>query len=586
MPEIFTSPLKQNTLEAALPWFARLTLDAQAQLLDEIETLELEGGAQLFAQGDASDAFYAVMTGSFGAFRKDSDGNQKLIGRIAANECAGEMGMLSGEPRGATVRALRDSAVLKLSRSTFERLVAVHPEALLGISRQAILRASKPADDHRGMPRTFAILSGDASINLREFAESWMLALKKYGDVVLLSSESAYQDASWFHELESRTPFVIYLADGNQSDWYARCIRQADACLNLAHPESSVMDLPPDQKFSNIELGSPHHYLLMHRQKPRLGAARRFLKNAPFARLHHVRDHRDVAQIVRLLLGKSMNLVLSGGGARGFAHIGVVKALREAGIEIDAVGGTSIGAMVGAAVAADWSIEEMTEVFRRAFVSTNPLSDYTLPLVSLVAGRKVSRLLRESFGERDIEDLSKPFFAVSANLTRGIAQVHERGPLWLALRASVSIPGLLPPVCQNGEVLVDGGVIDNLPVSLMRQRQQGEVIAVDIGGDHAVRAVRDEFELPSGWLLLHEWFGKSARPRLRDILLRAGMLNASAMTQAARAQSSLLIRPELADIGLLEWKAFDRAIAAGYHHTLRVVGGSKDALTSETVLLS
>src|SRR6185369_16563668 len=119
---------------------------------------------------------------------------------------------------------------------------------------------------------------------------------------------------------------------------------------------------------------------------------------APGAQLHHVRHASDVERVARLLTGRSIGLVLSGGGARGFAHIGVVRALREAGMRIDSVGGTSIGAIIGAGVAADWSDEEMLEKYRIAFVAGRPLKDYTFPFVSLVSGRRVAHLLREAFG--------------------------------------------------------------------------------------------------------------------------------------------------------------------------------------------
>lgn len=582
-----TAPeLKHAVVESALPWFKQLDPDTRVQVLAALQSIDLQSGTELFKQGEVSDALYVVITGSFGAFRVDQEGRTpQLIGRIAAGECAGEMGMLTGDPRGATVRALRDSTVLKLSKTLFEQTVAKNPQAIMQVARQAIGRAGRVAPDPRGMPRTFALLACDESVNLRNFAEQWVQAIGTHGGAVVLSCEHATQSATWFHQLESQHHFVLYVADGQNRDWHSRCVRQADVCLYLVHGDATPN---PDHALLS-GAGAPtdgaQHLIILHRDRAKPGTARRLFKTLPRMPVHHVREARDTARVARLLLGKSMNLVLSGGGARGFAHIGVIKALREIGFEIDSVCGTSIGAMVGAAVAAEWSIEEMTEVFRRAFVNTNPLNDYTLPLVSLVAGRKVSSLLQTSFGQRDIEDLIKPFFCVSANLTSGLAKVHDRGPLWLALRASVSIPGILPPVSMQGEVLVDGGVVDNLPVGLMRQRQQGEVIGVDIGGDHAVRALSDEYELPSGWLLLHEWFGDSKRPRLRDVLLRAGMLNASAMTQAARAQCSLLIRPELAGIGLLEWKAFDRAIAIGYHHTLRAVGGNKDALSVESPII-
>jgi len=165
---------------------------------------------------------------------------------------------------------------------------------------------------------------------------------------------------------------------------------------------------------------------------------------------YHLRSKRqsDMERLARLVSGRAIGLVFSGGGARGFAHIGVMRAFKAAGIPFDLVGGTSMGSMIAAA-ALEWDEAETMDHLKRAFVITNPLSDYTLPLVAIVRGRKVSRLLREHFGEALIEECWRPFFCTSLNLTAGSAKVHRAGPLWRALRASIAIPGVLPPVIEN-----------------------------------------------------------------------------------------------------------------------------------------
>ena len=185
----------------------------------------------------------------------------------------------------------------------------------------------------------------------------------------------------------------------------------------------------------------------------------------------------DFDRLARLITGHAVGVVMAGGGARAFTHIGVVKALRASGVPIDQVGGTSMGAIVAAAVAARWTDEELAERFRRSFVTANPLSDYTLPFVSLFGGRRVTTLLRTAFGDKDIEDLVLPFYCVTANLTTANADTHTTGKLWRWLRASVSLPGVLPPFNDAGQVHVDGGVIDNLPVRVMRRQGRGLTIA-------------------------------------------------------------------------------------------------------------
>jgi NTE family protein len=299
------------------------------------------------------------------------------------------------------------------------------------------------------------------------------------------------------------------------------------------------------------------------------GAAERWLTAQPGVSHHHVTGPDDVARIARLLTGHGVGIVFSGGGARGFAHIGIVKALREAGIPADLVGGTSMGAIMGAGVAHRWSIEEMTERFRRSFVVVNPLRDYTYPLFSLVTGRKVSTLLHREFGDVTIEDLPLPFFCVSSNLTTGHSDVHRRGTLWRWLRASVAIPGVLPPVLHNGEVLVDGGTMNNLPVDAMRELGRGPVIGCDVGGDRAFTAETDDMDVPPPWDLVRWITNRPRRPNIFRILWRAGMVNSSATTVAHREKTDLLLQPPLAQVDMLNWQEFDRAIALGYEYTVR-----------------
>src|ERR1700678_4742841 len=194
---------------------------------------------------------------------------------------------------------------------------------------------------------------------------------------------------------------------------------------------------------------------LLHEGCFEAGAAARWLQTSPVALHHHIVDAADLGRLARLLTQRGVGLVLSGGGARGFAHLGVIRALREARVPIDYVGGASIGAIIAGGVAMGWSDEEMRLRYRRSFVDTNPVNDYTFPLVALTRGRKVSRLLQREFGDVLIEDLRCPFFSISANLTSGRVLEHRDGSVSGALRASVSIPGVMPPVFRGEAILED-----------------------------------------------------------------------------------------------------------------------------------
>jgi NTE family protein len=565
---------------AKLPLFAGLDAGSLSDLADAMNWLALPGGSTLFEQGEVSDALYVLLYGRLAAIRTSDDGVKRSLGCVAPGECVGEIGLITQSPRSASVSALRDSELLRLPRAAFEKLVAMHPAAMLSMARVA-LRRSKNDTGPAVAPHCFALLPVSDGLDLRGFAERLAVALGSDPARALVTEEQARdRDAGWFSAREARATHLIYLGN-DDAEWRERCLRQSDCVLLLADgasaPDLSRSNPPPDP--------NPHiqqHLLLVQTGEPPHGRARAWRDAYPVVTAHHhLRDQGDLQRLARRLSGTAIGLVLSGGGARGFAHIGVVRGLRERGTNIDYVGGASIGAVIGAGVAADWPHEQMVSVYRRCFFDTNPLSDWTLPLVSLRAGRKVSKLLQEAFGERDIEDLPLPFYAVSSNLTAGALHVHERGTLWKALRATCAIPGVLPPLFADGQVLVDGGVIDNLPVGEMRKRLAGDIIAIDVAGNYRLESQMDETELPPWWRLLPEWFGHRKRPSIAQILLRSGMVNSVATLQRQRKQTKLLLKPMLPGIDLLEWREFDRAIDLGYQYALRQVGAGQETPSAE-----
>ena len=204
-------------------------------------------------------------------------------------------------------------------------------------------------------------------------------------------------------------------------------------------------------------------------------------------------------------------------------------------------------------------------------------------MVALTRGRRVAMLLREQFGARDITDLPLPYFCCSSNLSSGQLVTHRDGPLWLWLRASCAIPGVLPPVCHHGQVYVDGAVMNNLPTDIMHAQQPGDIAAVDIGADDALRTTLEEYYTPPWWKLMFD-FKRNARPGIFDILIRSGMVNAEIASADRHHLAKLLLKPPVTDIGLLDWKSYERAVEVGYHYALRVIGGQRDRLHEQVPL--
>jgi NTE family protein len=278
--------------------------------------------------------------------------------------------------------------------------------------------------------------------------------------------------------------------------------------------------------------------------------------------------------------------VFGGGGARGFAHLGVWRALHARGIEVDCVGGTSIGAVMAALVALDPTCERAIEVARRAF-GQNPTGDFNLlPLVSLIKGRRARDAIEGSITELagtaiDIEDLWKPYFCVATNYSQASEQTLDGGDLGRALRASIAIPGALPPVVRDGDLLCDGGTFNNFPVDLMRQlRGVGRVIGVDLGGRNPRRLDFDE--VPGSWALLRDRLRpRSARryrlPSLASYLVNVSILYSVSRQAEVRTATDLYFNPPLFKVGLLQWKRFEDILRQGERHANEVL----DALTQE-----
>lgn len=559
--------------------FGRLSAAELASVERELVPMSVPGGRLLFACGEPPDALYVLKSGSLGAFNEpEAGGAPQLVSLIGGGQTVGAFSMLTRQARPFDVRALRDSELLRLSRSGFDALIEQHPQAILGAAQLALERLLEEGRrPPTVLPRTFAVLPFDRHVPVRELAEHLRRVLQPFGDCLLVDAQLGQgRDSGWFAEREDDVRFVLYVDDGTDPAWRELCRRQADALLLVvnagrreeAWPDRDALDL-------HASWERPRYLLLLHPDDAILpGAARRW--HGAFTRSlqqHHVRgacQEHDLARLARLLTRNSTGLVFSGGGARGFAGIGVVRALREAGIQIDAVGGTSIGAIIGAGVAMEWDDARLYEAYRHAFVDGRPLADRTLPLVALSRGRRVVDLLREAHGEHDIEDLPLPYFCVVSNLTDGHAVVRRSGTLWYWLRASSAIPGVLPPVLRRGQVLVDGAVVNNLPTDVMRDSGMARIIACDISADDALGARIEESSLPSAWRVLMQSF-RHLRPGLLPILLRAGMVNTEVTSARRRELADHLLTPPLGEVGLTEWKAYDRAIELGYRYTRRAL---------------
>jgi predicted acylesterase/phospholipase RssA len=267
----------------------------------------------------------------------------------------------------------------------------------------------------------------------------------------------------------------------------------------------------------------------------------------------------------RRLAGRSLGIVLSGGGARALAHLGVIEELAAAGLRFDRIAGVSLGSLVAAASAIGLEPEAAYEAFERNF-ATNPARDFTLPTFSVVRGAKVRRLLDEAFGERRIEELPSRFFCLSCDLVAREAVIHRTGPVADAVYASLAIPGVFPPVATaDGQLLVDGGVLDNLPVATMARTGEGPVIAVDVTGrmGQFARARRPGLERVGRPLRRALTGSEAPIPRLGETIVRTVTVGSIDTVAAARLHADVVITPAVESVGLMEWGALARVRELG-----------------------
>ncbi len=561
--------------------------DAPAKALKAAEKetryFGLPGGWKLFEIGEPSDTIYFVLSGSLGAFRRTQDDKLELVGHIRSGEPVGEMSMIAGEAHEHAVYALRDTELLSISRAGFMALVRSDPQILERLTRVIMIRMrqARKKVTRSAEPRVFGLLATSPTIDLKLRSKLLAAALEAMGlRVAIVGEEAVGMPTSYFDELETRNDIVLLLATIGDTPWYKLTQRYSDRIWLFARadarPSAPLLpdDPSPARQFRLVDV-----VLLKHAGGRAAASTHEWQTAAEAARLFHWDgvDEEDCRRLARVMSGKSVGLVLSGGGARAYAHIGVIKALREANCPIDFVGGASMGSIIGAGLACGWSDEEIDRRIRKAFVESNPLSDYMLPVVSLVKGHKVDARLKEHFGDQLIEDLALPYFSVSTNLTQGTFRIHTSGLLREALRATISLPGILPPVVSDNQVLVDGAVLNNFPVDVMRDMHRGRIIGVDVAQAPEALSAEEFIDPPGffGWTAAH---GFKAAPPIANLLMRAATVSIN--PNAHRGLTDILIAPELEGIELRDWRDYDRAVQTGYDEMTKALAELKGPLAA------
>ena len=610
--EAVTDPHHGHDLDAFLagvPLFAALDEMTRLQLAEQLEPVQVAAGDVVIAQGDAGDGLFLVVSGRL-RVSVETAGTERVLHDLARGAVVGEIALLTNRPRSATVRAVRDSDLLQLRAATFNALVERTPAVLGQMARllvDRLLAVDRPRLEPTGSRAIAVAPAGTDPSPAAKVAEELTDRLARTGSVFRLDADVVSRHlgpgaaqrgpgdpgrdelTGWLHAIERGNDHVVYQTDAADTAWSRLCLNQSDVVLltaaATADPQLGAVETRA------LAVGTLRcELVLVHPSQPSATSA--WLKGRPVADHHHLRGGHpeDVTRLARMVTGTAFGLVLGGGGPRGFAHLGVIRALEEAGVPIDVIGGTSIGAVMGAICAQGLTDAERVEMAVLAFARSGRLIRPTLPLVALSSGRRVDRLLAEHLAPTTlIEDLPRPFFCISANLTRAEAVIHERGVLLRAVRASLSLPGIFPPVYADGDLLIDGGALDNVPVGTMRARVgSGSVIAVDLAPEVEPMTAAPFDPGLSGWRVLVSRLNPLATaakmPSVIDILSRSTGLSGVRHQRATLTddQVDLLLHPPISGLGALDFKGGVALIETGYRHAVEVLGRSdvKDRFVS------
>ena len=592
--------LRKNRLVVALEasgMFGDLAEPTLRELETELESEWIEAGTTLFRQDDAGDSLYLVVSGRLRVSVGLTGEDARVVSELGCGETAGEMALIDGQPRSATVVATRDSHLAKLSKDAFERLSSRHPELLAVIARELVTRLrSQDRVPGRPIPSStiLAVAPASPGTPIQEFCARLASTLSTHGPTLLLGSalldtylgkpgaaQATERQAGhgriieFLSKLETDHRYLIYQVDASDSLWSRLCLRQCDHILIVADAARDPREDAEAYVTSalNDRRGRPASLALLHPASVILpSGTAAWLAARKVDQHYHLRpdSDSDFARMARCLTGRAVGLALSGGGIRGAGHGGVIQALREAGVSIDIAGGTSMGAAMAAAAALEYDPQWMVHGFATACLKLS--RQFTIPVVSLLVPNRFDDHFRSLLGETQIEDLWLPFFCVSANLTRASVQVHRRGSLLKSLLASMRVPAALPPILWDRDLLVDGGIINNVPVDIMREYAQcGTVIASDVSSVLDLSDVCDYGDRISGWQALAQRFKPAAKrlrfPGIIDVLMRIIELGSAARRAQTAKMADLYLAPPVECFGRADFHLGDEIAEAAYKYS-------------------
>ncbi|MEO3386230.1 patatin-like phospholipase family protein [Mesorhizobium sp. CAU 1741] len=581
-----------ETRHSTLRWlaFQEFFEDVAAEeleiLLDDIALIPLRRGEALSSEAHAQGDIYILRTGLAVASFSTPEGHASEMAPLEPGDLTGGFAILTGSSFPITVRALRDCTFYRIGETAFRTFLQTSHRGSLGVMRHVgrwLLNSIRPVARPRE-GRNVALVPVADGLDLVAIGDTIAryIATQRLA-VEFLPPASAPDNSEILLAIEAINDVVVMVTSPEDPAWQKRAIANADLVVLVDQAGRTPLPLPDLDEICGDGPKPTLDLLVIHPSEARYPApSARWAGRTDFDERMNIRDGdaSDLEFVARMLTGRAVGLVLAGGGARGYVHMGVIRALREAGMPIDMVAGTSMGAIIGATLAYGWSGDRTMAALRAMYARNSPVGDYTLPLVSLVRGNRVSQRLRDSFEDLTIDEMWRPFFCVSSNLSTGRPHIHRSGKTWEALRASSALPGILPPMMLEGQVLVDGAIMNNFPVDVMRQRGRGAVIGSHIKVDEAFLSTLANIE-DLGILGLARQI--RAQPvNIFSIMSRTATVSSLKQSEYCCAVSDFLIEAPASDVGLLDWRSLDLLAERAYRHTSEAI--EESGLTYDTLI--
>jgi predicted acylesterase/phospholipase RssA/CRP-like cAMP-binding protein len=545
-------------------------------------------GTVLIREGEVGTTALLIVTGRLLVTRQYPEGPRE-VARLGRGQVVGERGLVGDEARSATVTTIRDSVVAEIDRDAFTAIARRHPDVALALVRQLVERIGRPVAAERSVVTSVAVASVTPEVNTRVLTTRFADALRPLCDVRVVTPASvdraigvpgastsaahgpaATLVAEHLHAQEMATDVLLLEMGPDADEWSHHAARAADRVVVVLRADANDEERARARRLlADVPAVTSTIAVLDHApdtDRPRDTSVVRDELGVDDVLHVNGSSSSDYGRVARLAASKGVALVLGGGGARGFAHIGVRRALHELGVPIDLVVGSSIGAAIGGGIAQAVPVEESEAVAARMF---DDLLDYTLPIVSLIRGERISAAALEQFGGWDFEDTWIPFKCVATNLTTSRSEVLSRGPIAPMIRASVAIPGVMPPVPRGDDLLVDGGLLSNLPVEVAAADGRcGTIIAVDVAPPRGPRAHDDYGMSVSGWKALRARLGGSgsSHPGIAAVLTRSMLVGAMAAREQAldSAGVDLLLELHIRGVSLLDFDDVHAVSQEGY----------------------